>query len=157
MKHTIQSLAAEMSKAFEGAVRPANGETFRKLKDDSPAWMTTVCRKAHDDGQMMPDDWRYEFIERAVDVLADHEDPDDACNALEADVYTFDLTAWLHSRCSRVYYLGEVMNEYGAFKDGFQLLAAAQLWEKQEVFQQVLAALQEELTTNEAADDATAD
>ena len=74
---------------------------------------------------------------------------------LEPDIYTSDLTGWLHSLNSRVYYLGEVMQECGPFRDGFQLLAAAQLHEKQETFQQVLEALREEMesrqTDNETA------
>ncbi len=151
MTITIQTLAAEMSQSFETATRPTSGEEFRKLKDDAPAWMTTVCRKAHDDGEMLPDDWRYVFIEQAVDALAEHEDSDEAGDSLEPDVYTSDLTGWLHSRNSRVYYLEEVMREYGSFKDGFQLLATAQLQEKQETFHQVIAALREELDSRDEA------
>jgi hypothetical protein len=83
---TMQSLAAEMSQAFEGAVRPSSGEHFRKLKDDAPGWMTTVCRKAHDDGELLPDDHRYEFIEQAVDALAACDDADEARGNLEPDV-----------------------------------------------------------------------
>jgi hypothetical protein len=142
-KTTIQALAAEMSKAFETAIRPTSGETFRKLKDDAPPWMTTVCRKAHDDGNILPDDWRYILIEEAVDALAVHDDPDDARSSLEPDIYTSDLTAWLDSRNSRVEYLSEALTEYGSFRHGFQLLAAAQMIEKEEVFQQVLDALAE--------------
>lgn len=147
---TIQSLAAEMSQAFEEAVRPGSGEHFRRLKDDAPGWMTTVCRKAHDDAAMLPDDHRYEFIEQAVDALAACDDDDAARDSLEPDIYTSGLTGWLHSRNSRVYYLDEAMREYGPFKDGFQLLAAAQMMEKEEVFQQVLDALREELASREA-------
>jgi hypothetical protein len=140
MTGTIQVLAQAMSKSFEGATRPS-GEIFRKLKDGSPAWMTAVCRQAHDNAQLLPDDWRYAFIEEAVDALAQHEDLDAARDSLEPDVYTSELTGWLHSRNSRVYYLGEALTDYGSFRDGFQLLAAAQLCEKEEVFQQVLDAL----------------
>ena len=140
MSTPIQSLAEEMSQAFEGATRP-NGETFRKLKEGSPEWMITVCRKAHDDAQLLPDDWRYAFIERAVDALAAYEDIDDARSSLEPDIYTSEMTDWLHSRNSRVDYLSEVLAEYGSFRDGFQLLAAAQMMEIEEVFQQVLDAL----------------
>jgi hypothetical protein len=143
-EETIQTLAAEMAAAFEQAVR-INGEAFRKLSDDAPEWMTTVSREAHDGGELLPDDWRYAFIEQAVDALAEHGDADTARDMLEPDVYTSDLTGWLHSRNSRVYYLGEVMEEYGPFKDGFQLLAVAQLREKEEVFGQVLDALRLEL------------
>jgi hypothetical protein len=140
---TIQALAAHMSQAFETAVRPTSGEKFRRLKDDAPGWMTTVCRKAHDDARILPDDWRYAFIEDAVDALAAYGDPDDARDSLEPDIYTSDLTAWLHSRNSRVYYLSEALTEYGPFRDGFQLLAATQMIEKEEVFQQVVDALAE--------------
>jgi len=150
MTTTIQTLASEMSRSFQSAKRP-NGEEFRKLNDDAPAWMTTVCRKAHDDGEMLPDDWRYHFIEQAVDALAAHEESDEARDSLEPDVYTSELTGWLHSRNSRVYYLDEVKREYGNFKDAFQLLAAAQLQEKHETFQQALDALQAELDSREQA------
>ena len=111
--------------------------------------MTTVCRLAHDDGRLLPDDWRYAFIEQAVDALAEHEDADEARFCLEPDMYTSNLTAWLHSLNSRVYYLGEALAEYGPFRDGFQLLAAAQMIEKDEVFQQVVAALQDHLDHQE--------
>lgn len=146
---SLQALAAAMSQAFERAVRPASGESFCKLKDDAPAWMTAVCRQAHEDGQWLPDDWRYEFIEQAVDALADHADIEAARASLEADIYTSDLTAWLHSLNRRVYYLGEALSAYGAFTDGFHLLAAAQMIEKEEVFQQVVMALQDELECRE--------
>jgi hypothetical protein len=140
MTPSIQSLAEEMSHAFEGATLP-NGETFRKLKEGSPDWMIAVCRKAHDDAQLLPDDWRYAFIERAVDALAACEDSEEARTRLEPDIYTSELTDWLHSRNSRVDYLGEALAEYGSFREGFQLLAAAQMMEIEEVFQQVLDAL----------------
>ena len=107
--------------------------------------MTTVCRLAHDDGTLLPDDWRYVFIEESVDALAEHEDMDIARDRLEPDVYTSGLTGWLHSRNSRVYFISEALTELGSFRDGFQLLAAAQMIEKEEVFQQVVSALGEVL------------
>src|SRR5262249_1504777 len=131
----------EMSQAFEGALYSATGETFRKLKDDAPPWMTTVCRKAHDDGNLLPDDWRYVFIEEAVDALAACDDVDEARNGLEPHIFTHELTAWLHSLNGRVSYLGEALTECGPFRSGFELLAAAQMIEKEEVFQQVVDAL----------------
>jgi hypothetical protein len=142
-----------MSLAFEGDTRATTGEEFRRLKDGSPEWMTTVCRKAHDDARLLPDDWRYAFIEDAVDALADHEDTDDARGRLEPDIYTHDLTGWLHSLNGRVYYLDEALTEHGSFRDGFQLLATAQMLEKEEVFQQVVAALEEQLGEMEQGDE----
>jgi hypothetical protein len=149
MQTTLQTLAREMSLAFETASRPGSGEEFRKLIDTAPEWMTTVCRLAHEDGRLLPDDWRYAFIEQAVDALVEHEDTDDALGRLEPDIYTSDLTAWLHSLNSRVYFLDEALAVYGSFRDGFQLLAAAQMIEKEEVFQQVVSALQDHLDHQE--------
>jgi hypothetical protein len=151
MTTTLQTLAAEMSGAFEGAVRPTSGEKFRKLIDDAPEWMTTVCRKVHADVPMPADDWRYKFIEQAVHALAVHEDADHARDSLKPDYYTSNLTAWLHSQNSRVYYLGDAMRECGTSKDGFRLLAAAQLQEKLETFEQVLSALREEAASRDGS------
>ena len=153
MTITIQTLAAEMSHAFETATRCTTGETFIKLEDDAPAWMTTICRKAHDDAAILPDDWRYRFIEEAVDALAECRDDDEGRDRLEPDVYTGQLTGWPHSRNSRVFYLGEVIEEYGPIKDGFKLLAVAQLIERQEVLEQVVHALHEELESRQADPD----
>jgi hypothetical protein len=151
MTNTLQSLAREMSLAFESATRTSSGETFRKLRDTAPEWMTTVCRLAHDDGSLLPDDSRYAFIEQAVDALAEHEDADKARDCLEPDVYTSELTAWLYSQNSRVSFLSDALAEYGSFRDGFELLAAAQMIEKEEVFQQVLDALHEVLADYDKA------
>lgn len=145
MTNTLHTLARQMSQSFESGTRSTTGETFRRLKDDSPEWMTTVCRRAHDDARLLPDDWRYSFIEEVVDALAEHEDVDDARSRLEPDIYTHDLTAWLHSLIGRVYYLDEALTEFGGFSNGFQLLAAAQMLEKDEVFHQVVAAFEEQL------------
>lgn len=143
MEKTIQTLAAEMSGSFEGATR-SNGEEFRKLREDAPEWMSNVCREAHDKAQMLPDDWRYHFIEQAVDAIADHgiTDSDDALRSIEPDLYTGELTGWLSSRNSRVHFLDEALSHCGPFKDGFNLLATAQMMEKEEVFQQVVSALE---------------
>jgi hypothetical protein len=153
MTTTLHTLAKQMSLAFEGGTRASTGETFRTLKDDAPEWMTVVCRKAHDDARLLPDDWRYAFIEEAVDALSEHEDAYDARGSLEPDIYTGNLTAWLHSLNSRVYYLDEALAEYGTFRDGFQLLGAAQMLEKEEVFGQVVAALEDHLDEMEQDDE----
>lgn len=145
---TIQTLAKEMSQAFEGATR-VNGESFRKLKEGSPEWMNEVSHAAHAD--MMPEDWRYVFIEEACDALADADNIDEV--ELEADIYTNDLTAWLHSRADRVYRLTEALEEGIDFKDGFKLLSYAQYLEKREVLDAVkeaLRALVEEVEEIEA-------
>jgi len=60
---------------------------------------------------------------------------DDIFSSLEADSYTSDLTTWLNSRpADRVCRISEVLEEGLGIEDGFQLLAYAQLKEKEEVY-----------------------
>ena len=126
---TIKQLAEQMSQAFEGRTRD-NGAEFRALKDRSPEWMTTVCRKAHDDADMLPDDWRYQFISECVNAISEHEGADEdiaeAVNTIEAYVYTSELTGWLHSRVSRIEWMDQATENFGPFKSIFDHLLMAQ-------------------------------
>ena len=142
---TIKQLAEQMSQAFEVRTRD-NGDKFRCLKDDCPEWMDDVVSDAH--GSMLADDWRYEFIENAVDKISEADDDasdDDLSDLeyeLEADVYTSDLTGWLHSRADRLGWLDQATEESGGeFDSAFNLLSAGQLLEKREVFGLVLESL----------------
>lgn len=141
---TIEEFAREMSQAFtEGGPRN-DGSKFRVLKDGHPEWMTEVAHEAH--GDMLPDDWRYEFIEAACDAIADNDgDLDEARDSLEADIYTHDLTGWLHSRADRHGYCDEAAEEYGwelnRDNNMIALIQIGQLREKQETFDLVAKAL----------------
>ena len=126
---TIRELAEQLSEALVTDTRN-DGTKFIKRKDGSPQWMQDVIFKAHQD--KLPDDHTYEAIDRILshildctDKTATRDDMQEALYEIEADVYTSDLTEWLHSDCSNVYYLDEVMKE-GSPEDGFQLLAMAQ-------------------------------
>lgn len=154
---TIKELAEQMSRAFEGRTRD-NGDAFRCLKDDCPEWMDDVISDAH--GSMLADDWRYEFIESAVDKIAEADDDasDDEISELEyeleADVYTNDLTGWLHSRADRLGWLDQAMEESGGtFDSAFNLLSAGKLLEKQEVFRLVLDSLRELASDEDEAEE----
>ena len=148
---TLKDFAHEMSRAFVGDKRN-DGTEFRKLRDGSPEWMKDVCFKAH--GDMMPDDHRYEMIEEACDALADHDDEDEARDSLEADVYTSELTAWLHSRVDRTGYVDEALEEYGGEVKGISdAIALGQMKEKEEVFGLVVEALTELVDAQEEEED----
>lgn len=150
---TIKQLAHEMSRSFEGRERN-NGDKFRCLKDGHPEWMKDVCFKAHSD--MMPDDYRYEFIEQAVDAIADADSVEDARDGLEADVYTSELTAWLHSRVGRTGYVDDAVEEYGCdLKSIVDALMIGQLREKQEVFDLVVSALEDLASDNDEEEEDT--
>ena len=136
---TIQELAKQYSVQFTRAKRD-NGDEFVKVKDDAPdkEALRSLCMAGHDEGGLLPDDWRYEFIEAAIDALSEVEDADEAREHIEADIYTSDLTRWLHSAAYRVGYITDALEQGGGGdRGGFLLLHGAQFCEKQEVFDQV--------------------
>ena len=90
-------------------------------------------------GESMPDDFIYQQIYNALGFISELEKDDDdefydRLFDIEADCYTSDLTAWLNSSVSRVYYLTEAISEFGS-TDGFELLANAQLIEIREIYE----------------------
>jgi len=139
---TIRELASQMDDAFTVCKRDS-GEQYFTLKDDAPEWMKDVCRAAHDDGDIMPDDFRYEFIAEAVEIIATRNDFDDAVYEMEPDVYNNELLKWVGSSLSRASYVDDAAEEYGPAASLFEGLARGQLAEKHEVFHQVLEALRE--------------
>jgi hypothetical protein len=140
MNKTVNELAKEALGWFITDTRD-NGEEFVKTKEGRPDWLENLIFTAH--GNMMPDDYRYKFIEDALQYISDQdEDADLDRPEIEADTYTSDLTKWLNSRNDRVYYLSEALEEYGT-NDGFQALYLAQLCERGEVYDSVLSSLRE--------------
>lgn len=142
---TTQDRAREMYNAFETAKR-ASGEEYQRLKEDAPQWMKDVCREAHQDGSaggMLPDDYRYAFIVECLGAIAGAEDVDEAQDSLEADIYTSELTGWLHSHNARHGYCDDAIAEWGIeVKDTISLLQLGQLQEKREVFGLLVRALE---------------
>ena len=139
MNKTVNELAREALGWFITDTRDS-GEKFVKTKYGRPDWLKTLIFTAHDG--MLPDDYRYKFIEDALEIIAEADDNSLDCPEIEADSYTSELTKWLHSRNDRVYYLTEALEEY-EIKDGFQALQEAQLRERKEVFYSVLNSLRE--------------
>lgn len=140
MSKTVNELAREALEWFETGTRD-NGEEFVKTKNGRPEWLEALILNAH--GDMLPDDYRYKFIRDALQYISDQdEDTDLDCPEIEADIYTSDLTKWLHSRNDRVYYLTEALETF-EMRDGFVALQSAQIIEKEEVYWSVLESLRE--------------
>jgi len=137
MPVTVATLAAEANKFLY-----RDSETDRVLKkDDCPEWVVDLCRTAH--GEMFPDDWRYEFIQDALNWLEeDGNDPDDFTADLDSLYpYTADRTNWLASG-HRFIYCDEAMEEYGKPQDTNTLIAWGMAAELEEVFRLVVNALE---------------
>ena len=147
-RRVLEDWDTELDEATKGLFRtaadlfgPIEEQPFVRKKAGAPDWVEGLVRVVHDDCRILPDDYRYEFIETVLDTLAEANDEDhmaDLRTELEADVYTSGLTAWLHSSNFRIYYLSEVLDEFGGDLDGFQALSQAQVQEKREVFDKVL-------------------
>ena len=137
---TLEQLATLAYNAIETATRP-DGSTFLRFRerDDTPDWSHALAMAAHDDGNIMPDDYRYEYMHDALECIADGEmNP-----MLEPDDATHDLTGWLHSSNNRLAYVDSAIQEMGATDQFATTLMHAQQAERQEVYYQVLAFLEE--------------
>lgn len=143
---TIETLAADFARRFEGATRD-DGTKYRRVRtDDANEDLTALIMAAHDGGEVLPDDWRYQMIEDALDAIA--EDGEDA--TLEPAIYTHELTGWLHSSADRFGYCDEVIEEHGKPEGMTQILQLGMAREQEEVLASVLSSLRKLV---EAAED----
>jgi hypothetical protein len=110
--------------------------------NDAPEWFADLCRTAHNG--MMPDDWKYEFIQDALNALSDADEWDE----VEPDVdslypYTTDRLNWLASRLERTGYCDEALADGWAVDSTANLIAVGLSIELREVFGIVRAFLQD--------------
>ena len=148
----IRSLATWYRKQMIQAKRTDEGAAFWRFKnDDKPT--EDRCRAlafaAHNDGDIMPDDWRYQFMWEVLSAIEDASDLDEI--EIEADIYTAELTDWLGSRNDRSGYCDEAQRE-GILSESASMsdrMSIGQYMEKREVLEAVLAHLREEAETSE--------
>ena len=146
-----QELAKQLSDSFIEGTRTGNGNKFRTLKEDSPEWTHDCCRAAHSTGPrtldfMLPDDYRFQFIEEAADLLRNEDDWEEIQEWPNADIYTSDLTSWLNSRTDRSAYVDAAKTEglVSDTADLCEMIQAGQVQEKIEVLHLVREFLAEE-------------
>lgn len=143
---TIIYLAAQMSEAFEGSTRD-NGDSFRKLRQDHPQWMTDVMHAAHMAGEFLPNDWIYSKAEDAIDHIANLDecaDLDDEGHAFAdgaTDVYNGALAAWLALHLAFGGYVDEATEELGARDSVYLSIQQGQYLFLTRMFSQIVAAL----------------
>lgn len=130
---------------FETKTRDS-GESFVALKDDAPEWAQDFVREAHGT-EILPDDYRYQWIRDALEALAASPDatPQEIADEFADDVsiYTADLLDWLKSNLTRCEYVDQARAE-GIVADSadiVQRIQAGQYLERREVFQGVLDAI----------------
>lgn len=147
-ERTLQTVAAEWLEKFETVTKGEGDQAYRiwVLKDHNkmkgPVY--EMVRAAH--GDMLPDDYKYEYIVDALERLA--EGYDDEGDEIEADVYNSALLDWLGSHLERAGYVEDAVKEWGMDSKSFDLFTAigfGQVFEKREVFFIVKAAIEKEL------------
>jgi len=149
---TITKLAGDLAGQFKTSKR-TDGNEYVYLPDDAPDHeaIKSALYKAHGDGERLPDDWIYATFQDLLERISGYtiETPNDLDEYRHeivdsaVDIYTHDLTAWLHSDNRNVYYLTAVQDEYGPVEDGSKLLAMAQYMAIDEIMSAVCDLLAE--------------
>ena len=148
MAHPIQQLAQQYGQCFIITTGLDGTRCYLRDKATEDDRLMDLVWDAQ--GQLFPDDWRQLFIAEALGALTDYDDPDEAIETLPLATYAPDLTDWLGSHPDRIDYLTVAQETQGPIADGFNLLAAAQLIEKTEVFASVLESLERIAKANAA-------
>lgn len=154
---TLQELAKAVREEF--SLNTRTDGTGYWTRDDKPGgygdWITKLCFDAH--GDILPDDFVYEFIVDALDVLSEDEDTDDARDNLPEEWRTHKIIEWFASHGDRQARADEKLEELMPCGDRntgvMTILSWAMNEEQQEVFNSVLSSLQEHLDTLPDDDD----
>jgi hypothetical protein len=166
---TLSAIAAEARSYFEKAKRDVDGSEYYRTKDDAPDWIKStdggLVYAAHNNGNMFPDDWRYEAIYHVLGAIedadkatkADIEDdssPDELLDSL-VDVYSSELSKWLASNIHRAGYVEDGVERYGAPEpfDLWGVLQRGQLTEYTEIYEACLEVLETERENREGEEE----
>lgn len=150
---TLQELSKEVRAQFTLAKRD-NGEEFwtREILKGTEYgdWITDLCHNAH--GEMLPDDWVYEFIVDALDAIEAYDDEDEARDNLPEEYRTHRFIEYYASHGYRQAAADEILREALQYthRDSENLslttfMAQAMREEQEEVFSSVLQSLTDRL------------
>jgi len=136
---TVQELADKIARYFHLGKRDS-GEEYWYAKDAQEWVNDLIVHPAH--GEMMPDDWKYEFIYQSLDAISNSSEEELDSPQIEPDVYNHRLTSWLSSNLERMGYVDEATGEFGHSDQGIVGdIGLGQMREKEEVYYSVLSSL----------------
>ena len=147
----IKTLARETSAQFEVGTR-TGGEVYWKRKSDADEWIQALCFAAHEDhicGMMMPDDYRYQMIIDALNLIEEYGEEAPCYTSESAPVYDCELTDWLSSKAYRKEYVAEAVENYGSSGDLIGMMSNGYLCEFQIVIEIVVNFLSNQLESME--------
>lgn len=140
----LQKLAAVLSDCLEEKERE-NGKKFLCIKDglkkSTKEKVRNLIHAAHNDGEFLPDDFRYGMAAKALSLIAGGELDGENLYEIadqEVDVYNSDLLKWVSSNLSRSEYVNEAVSEYGWPGDIMAAIVMGQSKEIEEIFGAVL-------------------
>ncbi len=125
---TVKELAQQAYDSLEWADRD-DGTRYIRRTEDPPEWLEALCLTAH--GESFPDDYKYEYIYRALEFIADEDE--DAEYDPEADAYNGKLCEWL-KRSGSSWYVDEAVAESGYPGSIFAAIQMGQAMERKEVY-----------------------
>jgi hypothetical protein len=150
-----QEAIKQFQAAFETRKRDDDSK-YVCTKDGTPQWIHDAIHAGH--LEHFPNDLYYRQIERFADSLNEALDVDLSTldditeyvsDEMEPDVYTCDLTGWLHEYNDHVDYITQAIEEYGELTSGFDLLVRAQYIWMREVLDAVIGSLREAIDEDE--------
>lgn len=145
-REKIRILAGEALSYFEHRNRH-DGTKYWAVEEDAPEWVHELTFVAHNEGEILPEDFRYLFIVEALEAIS--ENPEEPDILWEPDAYTSELLKWLEACSSyRMGLVDEAVSELG-WNGLFNALQAGQLKEKQEVLAIVWAFLEKKIEEGE--------
>lgn len=137
---------AEHYLSFLDSKQRDNGEWFVFMRDNRPQALHDAMYEAH--GDKLPSDWIFTTFADLLQKISEynHETLDDLENDRSeivdscTDIYTHDLTGWLHNDNSNLSYLEDAMSERTFVKEdgAWQVLAYAQYIAIDEIMQHVI-------------------
>lgn len=152
---TIKQLADDFLKYWESY--ETDGITHYKLKEtvfEEKREYLDLLHEAIGDTTSLYSNYARDFVHDALHYISDNSDKslEDLRGELSIEpdpyTYTYQLTDWLHENNNHVYYLTEVLENFGDIDDGFNLLALAQQRHKEEIAQRTIDALIDYLEAN---------
>lgn len=129
-------LARVAQAGFESATR-RNGDEYLRLRSQTPSWVGSLVFAAHQNGDLLPDDWRYVFAQAGLSHIIDAclgATREELTSTIEPDISGGSLAAWLGSNLLRFGYCDDALEHFGPPERTFDLLMRGQLLERQEVF-----------------------
>ena len=128
----------------------ADDSYFYCMKDGRPDGLYDLVHEIH--GDMLPDDYKYDFIATAFSAIADGYTEDSAHEAMAADVSYWEVAQWHASHSDRREYAND--NAYNTPESTIEEMQSnGQYTEKMEVFYAVSSWIDSELEAIEDDDE----